>query len=250
MNLRAAIALASSLTVGSTVAAADEFDFVIAPYALLPSITGDADLGRVSGIDVDVTFADLLEVLEAGAMIHGEVRHQSGFGVMLDYAFMRLGDKATGPVGLTNFDIEVFQGVLEAYGSYRLTEGDETVDVYAGIRYWDIDVDVDASLAGRAFSIDRGEDWVDPVIGVRGQARMSDQWSATLQADIGGFGAGSDFSWNVMGGASWDRWENTSLFFGYRALAVDFTSGTAGTPGRFVYDTVTHGPLIGAVFKL
>ena len=35
----------------------------------------------------------------------------------------------------------------------------------------------------------------------------------------------------------------------YKALGVDRSSGTPGSPDRFVYDTVTHGPLLGLAFS-
>ncbi len=35
----------------------------------------------------------------------------------------------------------------------------------------------------------------------------------------------------------------------YKALAVDYETGTPGQKGYFMYDTITHGPIIGLVFK-
>jgi hypothetical protein len=71
-----------------------------------------------------------------------------------------------------------------------------------------------------------------------------------LRADVGGFGVSSDFTWNVQGGFSWDATDYLTLVFQYRALSVDYSTGTAGTPNRFTYDTIIHGPLIGLAFRL
>ena len=63
----------------------DNWDFVIAPYALAPTITGDAALGR-AGAPVDVDSGDILSVLQFGGVIHGEARHKSGFGIVATFA--------------------------------------------------------------------------------------------------------------------------------------------------------------------
>jgi hypothetical protein len=52
-----------------------------------------------------------------------------------------------------------------------------------------------------------------------------------LTGDVGGFGVGSDFSWQVVGAYSWDfattgatTWAGV---IGYRALSVDYTKAPA-----------------------
>lgn len=226
----------------------DDWDFVIAPYALAPTITGDAALGR-AGAPVDLNTGDILSVLQFGGMIHGEARHKSGFGISLDYAFMFLGDDASSNLGSVEADI--FQGILESYLTYRFDHGSNIFDAYAGARVWDIDVDVKLTVGPASTKISRGDTWVDPVIGLRWQRRVAPKWRLVAQGDIGGFGidGSSDFSWNVMGGVAYDGWENSSIFAMYRALSVDYESGTPGTPSFFKYDTLTQGPVIGVAFR-
>jgi hypothetical protein len=75
--------------------------------------------------------------------------------------------------------------------------------------------------------------------------RKSSAWKAT-----GGFGAGSDFSWQIVGTYGFD----TSLcgtpfhaVLGYRALAVDFSEN--GKFGKNGIDFVQHGPIMGVTFR-
>lgn len=96
-----------SLLVSRT-AVADGWNFVIAPYLLVPTITGDASLGRVDNAEVDLSGADIFKSLQLGAMLQGEARHASGYGVLLNYAFMDLGNDFSGPRGYTNVDTDVF----------------------------------------------------------------------------------------------------------------------------------------------
>ena len=152
---------------------------------------------------------------------------------------------------LGSVDVDIFQGVLEGYVTYRFDQGSNVFDAYVGTRYWNIDVDVKLTVGPVSSKISRGDNWVDPVIGLRWQRRIAPKWRLTAQGDIGGFGIGgaSDFSWNVMGGVAYDGWENTSIFAMYRALSVDYESGTPGTSSYFKYDTLTQGPVIGVGFR-
>ena len=231
------------------VAQADEWDFVVAPYGLLPSISGDTSLGRIDGVDVDVSPGDILEVLEFGAMLQAEAHHQSGFGVLLNYAFMKLGDGASGPLELADIQVDIFQGMLEGYGIYRLKFPSSVLDLYAGARWWDLNIDVDATTPRGSRSYSRDEDWVDPVVGLRWSPQIAEDWRLVAQGDVGGFGVSSDFAWNLQAGVLWDVKKWCSLVLMYRYLAVDYDTGQRGSSDYFQYDTVTQGPIMGAAFR-
>jgi hypothetical protein len=62
-----------------------------------------------------------------------------------------------------------------------------------------------------------------------------------VRGDIGGFGAGSDFSWQALGLLDWQPWQHVSISAGIRALGVDYETGSG--LDRFVYDATTWGPL-------
>ncbi len=253
-SLRAlAIAVLLLLGVSPHASAADDWDFAIAPYVLAPNISGKTSLGRfVNGADIDVDTKDILRNLDLGAMIHGEVRHKSGFGAIVDYSFMDLSGTNNAPlVPGAKIKSEVFQGILEAYGSYRFDAAPEhKIDVYGGIRWWQIEMKAKRYNAPSPdISSQRNEDWVDPVIGARWVAEWFPGFRTSLAADIGGFGVGSDFTNSVQGLVIYDPWENVSFAAGYRALWVDYSTGDAGTQDHFSYDTVTHGPQLGVIFR-
>ncbi|MFO0417525.1 MAG: hypothetical protein ACK5Y6_09575 [Pseudomonadota bacterium] len=230
-------------------ASAESWEFVLAPYGLLPNISGDASLGRIEGADVDLNAGDVLDSLELGFMMQGEARHKSGFGVLLNYAFMKLGQDAQGPAGFTNFEADIFQGALEGFGTYRIGFAKSTLDLYAGVRWWDINIDIDANTPFGSRSFGRDQDWVDPVVGLRWIPQIADSWRAIAQADIGGFDVASKLSWAAQLGAMWDASDSVSLVLMYRLLSVDYSTGERGTRDRFEYDTITQGPLLGAIFR-
>ena len=227
-------------------AAQDDWDFIFAPYLLAPSISGTTTLGRVGG-DISVDPGDILENFESGGMLRFEGQHGSGYGFSIDYSVMNLGNGASSPVGQiqANYD----QSVLEAVATYQLDGNGDQVNIYAGLRHWDIDAQVTIQTGPATGQVNNGASWIDPIAGLRWQRRIAPQWRLMMQGDVGGFGVGSDFTWNAMGGLAYDRWENTSVFMMYRALGVDYEDGIRGTPSFFEYDTVTQGLLAGVGFR-
>jgi hypothetical protein len=59
-----------------------------------------------------------------------------------------------------------------------------------------VQVDVDKAVA---FSGSGDLEWVDPFVGFRIRHEMGTSKELGLEADFGGFGVGSDFSWQVVG---------------------------------------------------
>jgi hypothetical protein len=224
------------------------WSFMAEPYVLASTIDGEASIGRITGADVDMDFGDILKVLDLGAMVHLEAIRENTWGVVLDYGFMDLSNKVTTPRDGV-LEAEVRQGVMEAFLLRRFQSGPSSLDVFAGIRWWDNDIGatVDLALLPGERSRKIKQDWVDPVIGARWTHPLSERWELTLRGDVGGFGVASDFSATAMASAKYAFNSTLALELAYKALWVDYEDGTRQTPGYFAYDTVTHGPLIGLI---
>jgi hypothetical protein len=243
INYIAVAAFLCSLLAPLSARAEGAWSFVIEPYLLISSIDGDAGVGRVNDVDVEVDFGDILEDLEAGFMIVLEAHHASGWGVMIDYGFMDLGSDISAPLGII-VSAKTHQGILEALVAKRFDFAKGAIEVLGGIRWWDNEVDVIVNTPG-TISKSIEEDWVDPVIGARFTLPVSEKWQIVLRGDVGGFGVGSDFTAVAAGGILYSFTEALSLDVQYKALWVDYEDGTKGSPGYFAYDTVTHGQIIG-----
>lgn len=218
------------------------WDFMIQPYVLFATIEGDVQVGRAGNTPVDVDFGTILENLKMGAMLHGEAHHKSGWGLVLDYAFMRLGADRAGQLGVV-LDAEVEQGALEAFVNRRYElESGGTLDAFGGVRWWQIDMDL--TLAPGPVDRGRDVDWVDPVVGAKITSPFAGDWYYMGRGDIGGFGVGSEFSWSAAAGLGYNFNETIGLEFQYKLLDVDYEENL-GTADGFRYDTLTHGPLIG-----
>ena len=239
---------AGTLALAANPANADAWSFQIEPYMLGVTIDGDAGIGRVTGVDVGVDFGDVLDNLDLGGFLHFEARHESSWGVSVDYGFMDLSKDVTGPRGGV-LDADLFQGVFEAMLMKGVGSGDAQLDLFAGVRWWDNEVEAtfDPVILPGTASRKVEEDWVDLVVGARWINPISEKWSFLLKGDIGAGGA--DLTWLGHIGFRWRFGKSTELDLGYKAVAVDYETGTPGQPGYFKYDTITHGLLIGLVFN-
>ena len=86
---------------------------------------------------------------------------------------------------------------------------------------------------------DRDLDWWDPVIGVRGQIPLTRSLTAEGIADIGGFGDGSQFTWEIFAGLGYAISERFSANAGFRYVSIDYDGGNAEL------DLNMYGPVLG-----
>ncbi len=70
-----------------------------------------------------------------------------------------------------------------------------------------------------------------------------------VEAVIGGFGMdnASEFSWNTLAELGYDLSKRSSLWLGYRALGVDYKTGTEMYDLKF--DLTISGPVLGEGFR-
>jgi len=237
-----------SIIVLNQEAQAKDWLFVINPYLQATTIEGDATLGVLSADDVTVDFDTILETLDSGAMVNLKGQHDSGWGFIVDYAFMDLKDDlATPRDGIAS--ARVRQGVLQVEGLYSTKKKHGQFDYLFGLRWWDNDFDLDVTLpqASSELNLRKDEDWVDYFIGARWTAEINPSWSYSVRGDLGMGGA--DFTSSVEGGVLYHFNRKHSLDIKYKATFVDVDEGSQGQVGHFKYDTITHGPVIGYMYQ-
>lgn len=188
--------------------------------------------------DVDLSFSDILSNLEIGGMLHFRSQNKR-WAVQVDTIYMALESEADGLPIVVDFD----QTVIELMGAYRFSPEFEFL---FGTRYNRIG----GGLTGTAIGIvdlSGSESWFDPVLGIGWTPRISESWMARVRADVGGFGVGSDFAYQVIGTLGWDFARSWSLLFGYRYLEMDYEAGSKLRD--FKYDVATSGPTVGVSFR-
>lgn len=81
----------------------------------------------------------------------------------------------------------------------------------------------------------RTDDWWDPFVGLRGHYDLSKAFYLTGRADIGGFGVGSELSWQVNAGLGCRMTRNLYTELTYRLYDVNYRHD------GLTYDVLTHG---------
>jgi len=217
--------------------------FTAAPYLWLAGMSGDVGSGSHVA-NVDITLSDVLSHLDMGFMGAGEIRHDRfSFSGDLIYAKLSGGrDVALGPFA-NHVELTNTSSMVTGLAGYSVIYGDGgNLDVVAGARMWSVDNAL-AFSGGKFGSFDDNHTWVDPLIGIKGRANISPDFYLTGWALAGGFGAASNFVWDVMGSVGYNFNKTFSMTAGYRAMGVDFRKTD------FTYSIVQGGPIVGFVFK-
>lgn len=266
----AAAVLAGSVCI-SFPSVADEADwrFSMTTYSWLPWITGDLGVAN-RNLDVDVNPGDVLEALDWSTlpvwMSYAELKN-GRLTLFNDTIWTALEGSAgfSGPVGLVtaSVDVDYTQLTMEFGAAYTVWSDGETgapgvmnLDLLAGARYWRQEVDVAATVGigggpGLTGARSGQVDWVDPIIGARVGYGVAPGQSVLLRGDIGGFGVGSDFSWQAIATYNAKICDGNGYtldgFVGYRALSVDYNQGSGLR--RYELDAVQHGPVLGMTVR-
>jgi len=81
--------------------------------------------------------------------------------------------------------------------------------------------------------------WYDPIIVIRTQGAIKDKWLLQFRGDAGGFGVGSDFSWQIQANAGYRFSKLFQTTIGYRYIGIDYDKGEGAE--RFLYNIDTYG---------
>jgi len=281
-------ALAGDLGYAEPPPPTDKWQFSLTPYAWMINVNGDVT-ARGNSVDINDSFFEIVEKSDSllAWMSYFEAR-KGKFALFTDLVWMDLGFPGSIDVRRSPFarfpqvaisvkghaQLDYQSTIVQSGVAYEVARWQNAaasftaVDVVGSARYWNQDVslslnvtgtlEVDLERLGLSFSRSRQVavakandlEWVDPVVGARVRHQFASGSDFNLEGDVGGFGAGSDFSWQVVGTYGFD----TSLcgtpfhaVLGYRALAVDYSEN--GKFGKNGIDFVQHGPIMGVTFR-
>jgi hypothetical protein len=228
---------------GQAVETDKKWHFLAEPYIMFPYMSGETGIGENLLFPVDANPGDIFSVLQAGAMLNLEAKTDR-WAITSDLVYMNLKQDVTPGTLINSGEANVRQLIWEAAGLYRLTPFWEA-GIGGRLNY--LQSGVNAQIyqfqpGTREFSGEKDKTWYDPVIVTRLSADIKGRWLLQFRGDVGGFGIGSDLTWQLQAYAGYRFGKVFQLTGGYRILSIDYSQGEA--PGEFVFDMNEFGPLI------
>jgi hypothetical protein len=244
----------------------------IALYGWLAALQGYAEGKGGNKVDINIDFGDTIDLLsEIKFVLLGRIEIEKGrWGFIYDGAYVKLGGSdnisgirdtrfpilvpptvtITGNVEMT-METSIMQAAL-SYDVYRSAKfvgkkPELTIEAMAGARYTYLRTRLELAAAGPLIgiqkTIDESKNWTDPIVGGRLLWNPHKNWQVNFEADIGGFGAGSDFSSNLNLGVFYRVTDWLLLWGGYRGLYTNYDKN------HFIFNTWLHGPYLGLGFE-
>lgn len=234
-----------ALVAGQAAAQDDQWRFRAFGYLWLPTtkIGAETARGEVSG---ELSVKDALEALDIAAMGSFEAR-KNRVSLMADLLYFNLTADQSTPFGALFDTASVANRItaLSALAVYRVQDtGRFTLDLGGGARMWWLNAEV--RLRGGALppeTINRDDNWIDPIIVLRARYDINEKWFGTLYLDGGGFGVGSEETFQAAAGLGYNLNERWSLHGGWRYL--DFRRENNGN----TYDFQQSGAILGASYR-
>lgn len=232
-----------------------KWNFSIAPYMWAVSMDGKVTVGDHSASS-SMSFSDIMKNLQVGGLTHMEAR-KGKLGVFVDPIYLKMKQDMTlravsaagalPPTRDVTATIETWLvefGFIYQAGRWRLDDKDggrsASLDIYAGGRYWYMHNSLDTTgPANPTVNVD----FTDPMIGLSFNTDLTERTVLNLRSDIGGFGAGSDFSWSAAAMFGYRFTPDITGFLGYRALYLDYKASDSPR-----VKITMQGPITGIVF--
>ncbi len=226
-------------------ARADENDsvtWVVAPYIWAATVSTDlnTEIPPFTDGNNQREFVDILDLLDGAFQGHVEAQGDK-FGFFGDFTYIGLADDHSRERFSSDSDLDTYLIELAAVWS----PGEDRfhgLDLFAGIRYFDVDFSARLDPVNPDFStvtIDHDTDFTDFMIGGRYSWQLSDRWGVTTRADTS-FGD-TDGTWNLSVVFEY-RMGNGAWLLGYRYLDVGLEVDQNDI------DITLSGPIIGYGF--
>jgi opacity protein-like surface antigen len=238
----------AALAAAGEAQAQSEWEYALSGYGWFTGLSSELDTA-FGTVEAELSFGDIWDKLDFAAFGTFEARN-GRWALVTDLNYAKLSAENDTPLGLA-FDsvaVETRLTIVSAMAAWSVVDRpDLRVDLTGGLRFYDVAIDVDLTaalpIANRSASF--GESWVDPVVGVRMRAPLSEDWFFNGFADVGGFGLGdaSDLSWQVYAGVGYHFNDTWSIQGGYRYLSID--KDIDGRDTRLEL----YGPLIGVTAR-
>ncbi len=219
-----------------------KWQFATLGYGWFAGAHGETDvIGPLAPIGLDLPFLTILKGLKFAFMGAAEAKHDR-FTILGDLMFVNLGDSKG--IDIRNRDfldakLNSKTTLVTLLGGYQLVDDPAAkLDLLAGGRVNLFDTTLELTGPERSAEGRVKQTWFDPLIGMRMIYPLKGRFSLSLYGDIGGFGIGSDLTWQAFGAVDYQINHRMSIGAGWRHYKVKYRKGD------FLYDVYQTGPII------
>ncbi len=216
-----------------------EWEFAMAPYLWAAGMDGSMAVGDQEQ-DIDVPFSDVIENLDLAFMGHLDMRNEH-WVVASDVVWVDLSNSEDLTEGTVTGGIDMT--LFELAGGYRVSS---VVTILAGGRWVDMGADLRFTGGLEDRSAEGSKSWLDPLVGIHAFVPLSEKWWLGMRGDVGGFGVGSELTWQAYADIGFRASHLVSIVLGYHAIDIDYESGDAMS--LVGVDLMISGPQLGVAF--
>jgi len=220
-----------------------KYQFFLQPYLMFTSMSGTSGIGNLPNSSVSIPASEVFSHLQFGAMLYAEL-HNNKFAFTTDLLYASLSQSIVGKDNILGGTVGIKQFWWELEGLYKVNQWFEAG---VGTRLNSIEASINVNTNDPTGVVTRsGEQtntWLDPLIVTRLKTWAGPKWLLSLRTDIGGFGVGSKFAWQVQPQVAYSASKLFQVGLSYRYISMDYDNGKTGS-SRFLYDMNEYGPQI------
>jgi len=219
-----------------------KWEFATIGYIWFAGAWGKTDvIGPVAPVDLSLPFGKVLKGFKFAFMGAAEAKHDRLI-FLGDLTFIHLGsDKGIGirDPDFLSAELDSRTAEITLVGGYRVVDDDAVkLDLLAGGRMNWFDTSMQLDGPNRSASGSVKQTWFDPLLAARVQGPLGGKWSFSAYGDIGGFGIGSDITWQAVATVNYQINHKMAVGAGWRHYKVNYDHGD------FLYNVYQTGPLI------
>lgn len=212
-----AAALAGSFAGVPSMSNAQEWSGQVTLYGWGAGVGGDfKPRTGAPTLSFDKSLSEVLEDLDAAFFATGLAR-RGDLVLFGEFTYSASSRSGVVPPGIPAAGEVTMRSLTLAAGKRFDAGSGTTVDLLGGVRGWRIDGKVTSPIV----SVAPKASFVDPIAALRVNTPLSDRWSLLGYVDLGGFGAGSDLTWQAAATTNYRATDKLYLSFGWRHLYVD-----------------------------
>jgi hypothetical protein len=210
---------------------------------MFPNMSGSTGVEALPLVEVDASASDIFSKLQFGGMIYLEASNDK-WAINSDLLFMNLEKDLSPSTLINNGRVNAKQLGWELAGLRRVTPWLE-LGIGGLLNSLDMEINIARNQVGGGTSTQSGRQsktWYDPMLIARLATAPGKKFIGQFRGEVGGFGIGSDFAWQLQAIAGYRFSKLFDMSAGYRFIGLDYSSGEGAK--TFVYDMVTFGPMI------